>query len=221
MNLADASNRIGAYAEAAEALRKVATACRRVGHRWMEGYALANLGYALTMLGQPDEALAALHDASAIAQRTGEARLAAWARVYRARALLAAGHAEDASMEAKLAVHETEQLGVEALRVLALSALARARLAIGQPARALVYSEHAMNVRDQLGSIEEDEAEVFLVHADALEANGKVAEAADVRMRGRSRITYIARRIADADMRAQFLTDVPSNRALSGGEGGT
>src|SRR5690606_24767077 len=57
MNLADVSNRVGAYAEAERALQAAVERCRRVGNPLMEGYAGANLGYALLMQGRSAEAL--------------------------------------------------------------------------------------------------------------------------------------------------------------------
>ena len=49
-------NRLGSYVEAEAALRQGIEVCRKVGNRMVEGYAWANLGYALSMQGRLDEA---------------------------------------------------------------------------------------------------------------------------------------------------------------------
>jgi len=217
MNLADASNRVGAYAEAERALRDALEKCRRVGYRLMEGYALANLGYALTMLGRPEEALAALDEAGALAERAKEARFGIFVRAYRARALLRAGRAKEALREARETAMLAEAGDLGSVAVLAHTLASEAALSMGQSDAALAAASRAMTLRDELGSVEEDEAEVFLAFARALEAHGRLADAEDARLRGRSRVQYIARRIADPELRDRFVRDVAANRALSGG----
>lgn len=216
MNLADASNRVGAYAEAERALRDALEKCRRVGYRLMEGYALANLGYALTMLGRPDEALAALDEAGALAERAKEARFGVSVRAYRARALLRAGRAKEALREARETALLAEASDLGSVAVLAHTLASEAALSMGQADAALAAATRAMTLRDELGSVEEDEAEVFLAYARALEAHGRLDDAEEARLRGRSRVQYIARRIADPELRQRFVRDVAANRALAG-----
>ncbi len=214
MNLADAYNRFGAYAEARSALEEALGGCRRLGIRLMEGYALANLGYALTMLGEAAEALGVLGEAADLAGAIGERRLGLSVRIYRARALLRAARPDDAQGAAHEAVEQARALADEALEALALGVGAAAKLDRGDAAGAVELSERAMALRDRLGSIEEDEAELFLVHARALEASGRADEAASVRARGRERVQEIAARIADPELRRGFLEDVEAHRAL-------
>ena len=79
-------------------------------------------------------------------------------------------------------------LGDGALEALALSVGAAAALARGAAEEALAHTMRAVELRDAAGTVEEDEAERFVVHARALEANGRRDEArsvSDVPLRAR------------------------------------
>ena len=67
--------------------------------------------------------------------------------------------------------------------------------------------------------MEEDEAELFLVHAEALGETGRADEAEQVLARGRDRLAEIARGIGDDALRSRFLDDVPAHRTLMGAAG--
>ena len=213
MNLADAYNRVGAYAEAERALRDALDKCRRVGNRIMEGYALLNLGYALSLLGRHAEALEVLEAGAAIAADTGESRLGLAIRIYRVRALLPSD-AASAVAEAQAAVEDAEGQGLDALRVMALMAAARVALVREKSEDALACTVAAMELRDRLGSVEEDEAELFLMYADALERSGRPDDANAIRAKGRERVRELAAAIADEEWRGRFLDDVPAHRRL-------
>jgi tetratricopeptide (TPR) repeat protein len=212
-NLADVYNRVGAYGEAERALRDAVEKCRRVGNRIFEGYALANLGYALTMQRRPDEALSVLRDALALAEQIGETRLGMSVRLYRVRALAAVDSAE-ALREARLVADEAERSGLDGLRVLALAAAATAALALDD-ASAIDLSSEAMAGRDRLGSLEEGEAELFVTHARALRAAGREEEARACIARGRARLEEVAALITDPEHRRQLLEDVEAHRELT------
>ena len=213
LNLADAANRVGAYAEAEQALRATVEKCARVGNALWHGYAQLNLGYASLRLGKHEEAQAALDEAAVLAERTGEARLTIFARLYGARALLAADP-DRAAEVATLAAREATEGQLPSVRVLALAIAGEAHLTAGRVEEALASSEEALALRDELGAVEEDEAEVFLVRARALEAAGRCVEGEDVRARGRARIRELAEHMADETLRVRFLEDVPANREL-------
>ncbi|HJL15260.1 MAG TPA: protein kinase [Sandaracinaceae bacterium LLY-WYZ-13_1] len=211
LNLADVLNRVGGFAEAEAALRDVVAKCERIGSQVWEGYARTNLAYALTRLDRPDDALAQLDAVEVLAARTREVRLQRVARVYRARALgLRDPVAGAAEAEAVAAEPEVAQ----ALEVLAHTVASRLHLRSGDAARALRCSERAFAILEELGGIEEDEAEVYLAHAEALAAHGRPEEAAKVRALGRRRIEEVAARIADPEWRRRVLEDVPAHRAL-------
>ncbi len=215
-NAADVLNRVGAYDAAIGALEDACEKCRRVGHRAMEGYALLNLGHALTMRGAPVDALTTLADASAIAAAIAEARLSVLVEVYRARALLSSGDAALALATGDAAAARAEQLGLATPRIQALTRAASAALESGACAAALERSTRAYEALVLQGGAEEDEAEVYLVHASALRAHGRETEAGEVLRAGRERIVAIAGRITDEDLRARFLRDVAAHRELVG-----
>ncbi len=218
-NLADTYNRVGAYEEAEAALREAVASCRRVGNRVVEGYALANLGYALAGQDRLDEALETFEGALALAGELGRPRLAMAVRLYRARATLERAPAAVAS-EARAIAEEARASELPALEATALAVASRAALASGDVARALADAERAMALRDELGTMEEDEAEVFLALAEALRAAGQAERAREIVARGASRLEFLAGRIADVDWRARFLVEVPVNRRIIELDGG-
>jgi tetratricopeptide (TPR) repeat protein len=219
VNLADAYNRVGAYEEAETALRSALDACRRLGMRVMEGYALANLAYALSMSGRQAPALEAVDAARAIAQRTGEERLSLYAHLYRARILLASEDRAGALTEARALIAAAEDARHAPLRALAATVAAQAALALGLDDDALALATEAVALRASIGGMEEDEAEIFLAHALALERAGRVDEARAARARGRAIVETIGSRIGDPEWRERFRTDVAAHRALLGPEG--
>ncbi len=213
-NLADTYNRLGAYAEAEQALRRALAGCREVGHRIGEAYACANLGYACAMQGRCDEALEWLDRAADYARRNEDPRLSACVRLYRARALVRAGDGDSAAREATAALEEAQRGVQRALSAQAESVLARALLILGSEGEAEDASRRAMQLRDAADGLVEDEAEVFLVRAEALDACGRAEEAETVRAHGRARVRDLASRIADPGWRERFVRDVPAHRAL-------
>jgi len=212
-NLADGYNRMGAYEEAEHSLKDAIVRCQRLGNRLIEGYALTNLGYALIRQERNEEALAALDQASELADKVGDRRLSLCIAIYRARASLAV-RPEDAVRDADEAATEAGSRGWDGLRVMALTVSASAELGRGRPEEALLGSSEAMELRDRIGGVEEDEAELFLVHAMALEEAGRSKDGEETRKRGRARLQSIADRIVDEGYRHRFLKDVEAHRKL-------
>jgi tetratricopeptide (TPR) repeat protein len=213
-NLADAWNRVGAYAEAEDSLRRALIDCRRVGHRLMEGYALLNLGYACMMQGKVMQASAALDDCAAIAKEIDDKRLQLWCRIYHARAQLGGVSPISTAEVLEGVAREAADSDLPGVEVGALWVAARALLAAGDVDGAIEQSRRALARRDEIGGAEEDDAEVFLTAVVALEAAGRKEEAREVRQRGRDRVETIARRIADDGFRKRFLEEVPAHRTL-------
>jgi tetratricopeptide (TPR) repeat protein len=213
-NLADTLNRVGAYDAAERALRVALENSRRVGNRVVEGFALANLGYALSKLERTDEALDALLEAERIGLSAKQNRLVLASRLYRARTLLGHRDPETVVREAEAVADQARRAGAIPWCISALAVAAEARLLAGDADAALHLSTRAMTLRDEIGAMEEDESEVFLAHARALRANGKETEAKEALALGFTRLEFLAGRIGDGDWRARFLSDVPANRAL-------
>ncbi|MCC6993519.1 MAG: protein kinase [Deltaproteobacteria bacterium] len=216
-NLADVYNRVGAYVEAENALREALVGLRRVGHKLTEAYTLVNLAYSLSMQGRAREALTTLDEAETLAAKVGDTRLAAFLQLYRARALLAHDPPllDRAIVAAEAAAAEAIVAGLPAVRVGALTLGAAAHLVAGDHGAAMSSSSTAMATLVELGSLEEDEAEVYVVHARVLAANGLEDDAASTRQHGRERVSHLAGLITDPDLRTRFLADVPAHRELS------
>src|SRR5262249_41738592 len=151
--------------------------------------------------------------AAGIAKATHNGRLAIWAAIYRARAELGEKSADEVYADAIAAAEDAKKIGLPAQRVVALLVAARAKLPT-DPKSASVLAGEALVLRDQLGSVEEDEAEIFLVAAQSLIAVGRQNEARAVLTRGKKILEAVALGIGDADWRKRFLEDVAANRAL-------
>lgn len=214
-NLADAWNRIGAYGEAETALEAALVDCRRVGHRLMEGYALLNLGYALMMQNKTLRAMAALEDCASVAKHNEDKRLELWCRIYQARVELAGAHPNASAESLEIIANEAHAASLPSVRVAALWVASRFLGKAGDLEGAVELSSRAMSLLGGMGGVEEDEADVFVAAADALEAAGRKLDAKAVRLKGRERVEAIARRIEDDAFRRRFLRDVPAHRALA------
>lgn len=213
VNLADAYNRIGEYEEAESALREALDACQRLGMRLMEGYAWVNLGHAQLGALRPRDAASSLARGEAIAREVGDVRLRASAELYGAKVALAEGREGVAREVAARVARHAEQLGFSGLVCLSLALLAKAALDANQVDEAVESAERALALRDALGGIEEDEGEIFVVLARALDRAGRKDDANHVMARGRATIETAAARIGDAHWRERFL-DLPAHQVL-------
>jgi tetratricopeptide (TPR) repeat protein len=218
-NLADILNRFGAHVEAELALDGALSTCRRVGNSVIEGYALANLGYSCTMQGKFAEATLAIDEADAIALKLHDARLRITVRLYRARLVFEGGKNREAQELACEVARECAELA-PTIEAVALGLAARAALRGHDHEEALDLSERALDRRDALGGIEENEAELFVTRAEALDAAGRSEQAREVRERGRARLPELAGRIRDPEWRRHLLSASVAHRSLCGEEGG-
>jgi len=212
-NLADVYNRLGAFGAAAESLESAIDDCRRVGHRTMEGYSLANLAYAKKHMADAGGALTHLEAAAKIAEETSEVRLLLLTGVYRASSLLVAGRPDDAASEAERVATEAHGHAMPDLEMNALTALSEAKRALGDLDEALDASSRALALYDSLEVIEEGEAEVFAARVGVLRHAGRPDEAAEVQKRGVLRLRVVADAIDDDELRRGFLA-IPAVAAL-------
>ncbi len=213
-NLADQYNRVGDYGEAERGLRACLEACQRVGNRVAEGYALANLGYALVGQGRAAEAIEALDRASEAAAQIADERLALAVRLYRARAFWGRADLPRALEEALSVATGARERDHRALVAQAEALAARLSLAIGRQAEALVLSEAAHGRLERTSEVGEDEAEIFVARAEALERAGRRPEADAIRREGELRLQELAARISDLAWRERFLAGPVLHRAL-------
>jgi len=200
---------LGAHEEAIDILRVAQADAERLGIASIEAMAKGHMGVPLALTGAVDEARRLTEEAVAFFFVRGDRRLEAGYRTHLARILRLAGDPQAAALEAHRAA---AALAIAPpLRPYALGVLAEALLAGGRRAEAL---ERAAEAAALLGSerlIEQGEALVRLVHAEALEANGDHAAACTAIADARARLLAHAARLPDERWRASFLARVPEN----------
>jgi hypothetical protein len=200
---------VGAWEEAERTLRQGLATASQLGLAFATRHAEHNLGLVLAMRGERAEGLAVELRAAEAYRLAGDARLRGACLVYVSFIEALGGNAPAAAEAAA----EAAELLVAAppYRVAALAALAEAQLLGGDGPRALATAEEAMALLQSLGAVEEGEARCRLVHARALLACGRQAEARRVLEHAATRVRERAARIADARWRQSFLERVPEH----------
>jgi tetratricopeptide (TPR) repeat protein len=205
---------LGAFAEAERALQEGLASAERMTLTVTVWTAKQNLGWALYRQGRLEEAVLLERETAEAFRAQGDRRMEGGTRTYLAAALLAMGELAAAEREARAAVALLEV--APPLRPLALAALGLALLRTGRPAEALETLREAMAILDSLGSLEEGEALVRLVHAEALDAAGNRDEARHAIATAEGRLLARAAKITSARWRESFLENVPEHsRTLS------
>lgn len=168
-----------------------------------------NLGASLLHLGRIERALAVEREAVRELVEQGDRRIEGAARSCLASILKKAGDLAGAEAEARRAV---ELLAVAPpLLAAAMATLAEVLLAEGRVLEALDEARRAAEVLTRLRVLEEGEALVRVIFAEALAACGDRAAARAVIEVARARLMSRAAKIAGEEARACFLTRVPEN----------
>ncbi len=200
---------VGGYRESEVALRDALAGAERMGLHNVVATAKHNLGMALARLGALDEAAVFEAEAIRLAVAQSDRRMEGASRHYFAIIRQLQNDFEQAESEALLAAEALQV--APPLRAHALATVGHIRLAQQRVAEALAVAKEAMDLLESLGGIEEGEAKVRLVHAEALEASGdhegarKAIDVAAVRVWER------AGKIKDENWRRSFLDHVPEN----------
>src|SRR6185503_7911091 len=97
------------------------------------------------------------------------------------------------------------------LRVYGLAGLAQILLLSGDAGGALAPAKEALQGLEALGALDEGEALVHLVAAEALERSGDAPAARAAIATARDRLLARAARMADAERRRTFLENVPEH----------
>jgi tetratricopeptide (TPR) repeat protein len=200
---------LGDFAAAEEALRAALATAERMEIQFQVAIVLHNLGHVLSYRGQLEEARLLEQRAVDVLQRQGDLRMKGCARTYLAKIELLSLDPGAAEREARAAAEAL--VAAAPLRAGALAVLARALLAQGRAAEALEAAHEAFSLLETLGTIEEGEALVRLVYAEALAANGKQPEFIAAVSAARDRLLTRAAKISDPVWRERFLTSVPDN----------
>ncbi len=201
-----AYNEIGAYAEAARALRGALGVAERLGLDNAVGTARAQLGRTLSQRGHLAEARGELLRAIDALRKQKNARLAAVATRYLAWVLAAQGDLEGAEREARAAVEALE--GAKAMQGDALAMLAEVLRSRGATEDAYQIATRAMACMEAAGKTANGEASIRLAWARVLEDRGDADGARSALVAARDRVLARARTIADPDLRRAFLEDV-------------
>jgi hypothetical protein len=167
-----------------------------------------NLGMAVGLGGRLADGEAIERRALAFFSTTGDIWMTTACRTYLAWLLAARGHHDDALAEARRAVDDSasQRLSVGA----ALAMLAHVELAAGNAGAALDAATRGMAILDATGVLDDWEALLRLVYAQALDATGRTEDARAAMRAARDRLAV---RAADlrSDMRGNFLDRVPEN----------
>jgi ATP/maltotriose-dependent transcriptional regulator MalT len=208
-NVGYASMEIGNYEDAERALRSALDVAQQTGLDQLAALARHNLGLTLARRARFAEAVEVTTSAVRTAADLRDARLEGASRIYLSIIRAAAGDLEAAEREARAAVDVLEMQ--PPTRTYALAQLAHVQLERGRTRDALQAATESMRVMEQLGSIDDGEALVRLVHAEALQANGEDDAAVRAIRAARDRLLARAETIRDPTWRESFFHNVPEN----------
>jgi tetratricopeptide (TPR) repeat protein len=201
---------LGEHEEAEKWLRSSLALADRLGLGMIAAMSRHNLGPALAMMGRLDEARALETEAAAAFRAQGNKRLEGASYIYLSQIAEIAGDLAGAARHARSAIEVS--LSAPPTTAYAQAQLAAVLLAAGDPAAALAEAKGAMTIFHELGGeIEEGEAQILLVHAEALHATGAAAAARAAIAAARARLDARTNRIVDPRRRASFRARVPEN----------
>ncbi|MEP7124641.1 MAG: serine/threonine-protein kinase PknK, partial [Byssovorax sp.] len=169
----------------------------------------ANLGFALARLGDLDQALEI--ETAALAQCVSESyrRFELASHMYLA--VIYSLRAELGRADAHVRAALDASASTPPIRAYALAIFADIQMASGFPQEAYAAASEAMAILEELEGVEEGEALIRLLHAQALEAMGHVPQAQTRINEARLRLMERADRITDTRLRRSFLDHIPEN----------
>lgn len=200
---------LGRYHDAEATLRAALAIAEQMKIGEMEDTAKQNLSLPLAYQGARHEARELARTSAESFEQRGNQRMAALSRLYLATILLLDGELADAEGEAHTAlamspagtsVHCESQIN-----------LARIVLVRGRTDEALELATKAMESMQALGGLEDHEALVYLVHAEALHAGGRTEQARAAIMAARDRLLARADKLDRPDWRQSFLENIPDH----------
>lgn len=214
MNLGFARIELGDHGGAEAVLREVIEVADDLGLTALSADAKQNVGLAQLRRGALREARETLSEVVAFSRARGLVRGEGTTRTYLAQTLAALGELDRAEREAMAAVETLAPSPPR--RAYALASLAQIRLQRGSAGAALAPAREAMDVLRALGGLDEGEAMVRRVWAEALHETGDVEGAKAAIAEALRRLRARASQIAEASDRRVFLERVDDNaRTLS------
>ncbi|APR83714.1 Adenylate cyclase [Minicystis rosea] len=208
-NLGSTVAELGDFEGAEAAHRAAFASAERMGLYDSAARALSNLGHALAHRGNAAEARLVEQRAVETFHRQGDQRWEGVARTYLAKIALFSGDLAAAERDAREAA-ELLQVAPP-LRPAARAVEARALLGLGRADEALCAAREAFATLIDLGALEEGEALVRLVHAEALAATGATDAFREAIGAARDQLLLRASKIRDPVWRDRFLHGVPEN----------
>jgi tetratricopeptide (TPR) repeat protein len=208
-NIGDALLKLGAFAEAEQTLRSAISLAERLGQENPAAAARSTLGLALLHRGALAEARAEEEAAIEALRAQGNARLEGYSRSYMARILARIGDLSGAERQARAAIGLLDPN--PPARAYALATLTDVLLAAGRAAEALAAAAAATQIVDALHGLDEGEALIRLVYAEALERTGDLDAARAAAAAARALVLGRAEKIRDPARRQSFLEHVPEN----------
>jgi serine/threonine protein kinase len=207
-NIGNAYMQLGAYARAKSVLREALS----VGEPMKLSFIApvrANLGFALARLGDLDQALEI--ETAALAQCVSESyrRFEMASHMYLA--VIYGLRSELTRADAHIRSALEASASTPPIRAYALAIFADIQMASGAPEEAYAAASEAMSILEELTGVEEGEALIRLLHAQALEAMGHTAQAQTRINEARLRLMERADRITDTRLRRSFLDHIPEN----------
>jgi tetratricopeptide (TPR) repeat protein len=208
VNLGFALNELGQYEEAETPLLDAMATADRMGIGAVVATARQNLAVSLARQGRLDEAQEIAEEALAAFRAQGNRRMQTAASISLATILKRKDDLDGALLAAQQAV---EAGGAPPDRCQALASLAEILLARRSWVEALDAARDANELLASLGGIDEGEALVRLVYAQALAHTGHQGAAGEAITFARDRLLARAAKIHDPAQRATFLERVPDN----------
>jgi tetratricopeptide (TPR) repeat protein len=195
---------LGELDSAIDVLRGVETWAARLGLAHVTAEAHLNLGVAFAARGELEKARPLAAQAIGELHALGIPRMEGAAR--RALSLIACAQGDLDVAEREAAQATTVLAAAPPKRAGAIAAQARVLLRRGQTSEALRHAAEASAIAENLGCVDEGEAAVHLVFADALAAAGRDDEARAAFARARARLEARAAMIPDEKIRSRFLS---------------
>jgi eukaryotic-like serine/threonine-protein kinase len=203
---------LGQYDQAETALRDALASAERMGLSSLAVNAKHNLGLALARLGRLDEAVKVERDAAEAYAAQQDAKMIGASRHYLALILRERDELDAAEREALMSLEALR--GFPPLMPRAFATLAAIHLGQGKVAEALAEADEAMGMMEAQGGIEDGEALIRLIHAEALAAGGDASAARSAIAVARERVEKVAQKISDATLCESFRERVPENARI-------
>jgi tetratricopeptide (TPR) repeat protein len=218
-NLGFVQAELGAFEDADSELRTALRTADRLGLHDVVAIARNNLAYVLGCRGRLDEARRLATSSIEAHRKQRASREEGLGRTYLAQIELSDHHPAAAEREARAAALALSTM--PSVHAFAVAVLARALLAEGRLDEALESASAAWTTLTTLGSVEEGDAVIRLVYAEALAAAGLHDDFVRAIAEAKDRLLERAAKISDPGWRARFLAGVPDNArtlALAGAQ---